>query len=258
MKFYSFKMLAVPIIILLVWSCGSKPKVIKSETQINESQTQAPQIKPESIFDTNEPVKSQHEVVVKEVLDTDKYSYLKVNEAENEFWVAITKREITIGDTYFYKGGLLKKNFYSKEYDRVFETVYLVSNIWKTPDAKEDWTKDKSEIKIKGGESTDITIEKIELAEGSISMSELLKNKEKYRDQLVKVTGKCFKVNPMIMKRNWIHLSDGSEKDISLVITTSENIPLGATVSLEGKISIDRDFGAGYRYDIIMEGAVLK
>ena len=43
-----------------------------------------------------------------------------------------------------------------------------------------------------------------------------------------------------------------------MAITTQENIPMGATVAFEGKIFINKDFGAGYRYDIIMEEAAIK
>jgi len=63
----------------------------------------------------------------------------------------------------------------------------------------------------------------------------------------------------MIMNRNWIHLQDGSTKDdkLDLTITTTENVPLGAIVAFEGKISLNKDFGAGYKYEIIMEDAQL-
>ena len=55
-----------------------------------------------------------------------------------------------------------------------------------------------------------------------------------------------------------MHIQDGSEEGLDLTVTTEENIALGAIVSLEGVITLDKDFGAGYRYDIIMEKAMLK
>ena len=63
----------------------------------------------------------------------------------------------------------------------------------------------------------------------------------------------------MIMSRNWIHLQDGSMKDkaIDLTVTTTDNIALGSIVALEGVIALNKDFGAGYKYDIIMEEAKL-
>ncbi|MEZ5059187.1 MAG: hypothetical protein R2879_19300 [Saprospiraceae bacterium] len=72
------------------------------------------------------------------------------------------------------------------------------------------------------------------------------------------MTGKVVKINPMIMGRNWVHLIDASVEEADLTITTQEPVPVGAIVSLEGTIALDKDFGAGYRYDIIMENAELK
>ena len=59
----------------------------------------------------------------------------------------------------------------------------------------------------------------------------------------------------MIMNRNWLHIRDGSGKNLDLTVTTTEHIPLGAIVTLQGVIALDKDFGAGYRYDVILEGA---
>jgi hypothetical protein len=98
----------------------------------------------------------------------------------------------------------------------------------------------------------------IEPAQGAIRLSELFSNKAKYNNQVIKVTGKCVKVNPMIMNRNWVHIQDGSGNDLELTVTTAEMIPLGAVITFEGTIALDKDFGAGYRYDVIMEGAVLR
>ena len=70
-----------------------------------------------------------HNVKVEEVLNTTKYSYLYVSENDEKFWIAVPRMEVEIGGIYHYTGGLLKKNFESKEYNRVFETIYLVSNL---------------------------------------------------------------------------------------------------------------------------------
>ena len=95
-------------------------------------------------------------------------------------------------------------------------------------------------------------------AEG-ISLAELFANRKKYEGKAVQVKGKCVKVNNMIMNRNWIHLQDGSLKDeeSDLTVTTTENIALGAIVAFEGIITLNKDFGAGYKYEIIMEEARL-
>lgn len=103
-----------------------------------------------------------------------------------------------------------------------------------------------------------LEVEKIAPAEGAITLAELFSNQQNYNGQTIKITGKCVKVNPMIMNRNWLHLQDGSGDNLDLTVTTNQVVRLGEVVSLEGTIALDKDFGAGYRYDIIMEEAVIK
>jgi hypothetical protein len=72
------------------------------------------------------------------------------------------------------------------------------------------------------------------------------------------VKGQVVKLNNMIMNRNWIHLRDGSTgEDVDLTLTTTDNVQLGAIAAFEGIIALNKDFGAGYMYEIIMEEAKL-
>ena len=249
----NINILYLAMIILLTFACDSKPRVIESESAPDVDGIPAINIAPSE----NNATPSEHKVVVEEVLNTDKYTYLNVTENSEKFWVAIQKREVAVGDTYYYKGGLLKKNFYSQEFDRTFETVYLVSDIWKNPGGAGSM-QGGAHSNIHDDKSTDIEIGNIQPAEGAIKIAELISNKDKYNGKIVKITGKCIKVNPMIMNRNWIHIKDNSADEFDMTVTTTENVSLGAVVTMEGTISLDRDFGAGYRYDIIMENAVLK
>ncbi|MCB0471462.1 MAG: hypothetical protein KDC56_00225, partial [Flavobacteriaceae bacterium] len=62
-----------------------------------------------------------------------------------------------------------------------------------------------------------------------------------------------------IMDRNWIHLRDGSKDDYDLVITSTEFVPEGTVVTMKGVVTLNKDFGAGYSYDLILEnGSVIK
>jgi len=254
MKMQNLNFICAILIVLGMVACDSKPRVIESSQANAKVNSDAAFSDVAIVKDANT---EEHKVVVEEALNTEKYSYLKVSEKGEEFWIAIPKKEVKIGETYYYKGGLLKKNFTSREYNRVFEKVYLVGNIWKQPGGGS--ALDETLAKMDGGGALpDLKVGKIEPAQGAIKISELVAQKKKYEGKVVKVTGKCVKVNPMIMHRNWVHLQDGSGKDLDLTVTTTENIALGEVVTLEGTIALDKDFGAGYFYDIIMEGAVLK
>ncbi len=261
MEICKFRMISLlGIWCLLATACDTGPRIIEETSMEAETKKDdrfvfknAAGVGMDKKTTTNS---DQHEVKVEEILNTEKYSYLKASENGESFWIAISKREVEVGETYIYKGGLLKKNFFSREFDRVFETVYLVSNFRKKAEPKQVAIETHSSFQSES--LPDLNVEKIKQVEGAITLVELFANKPKYSKATIKVTGKVVKVNPKIMNRNWLHLQDGSEEGLDLTITTDEVIPLGAVVSLEGVIALDKDFGAGYRYDIIMEGAVLK
>jgi hypothetical protein len=63
------------------------------------------------------------------------------------------------------------------------------------------------------------------------------------------------------MSRNWIHLQDGTnhEGDFDLTITTNEEVNIDDVVVITGKLTLDKDFGYGYFYKLIIEeGKVIK
>ena len=61
------------------------------------------------------------------------------------------------------------------------------------------------------------------------------------------------------MGKNWVHFQDGTsfEGQYDLMITTQENLSVGDVIVFEGLITLDKDFGAGYFYKVILEEAVL-
>jgi hypothetical protein len=61
------------------------------------------------------------------------------------------------------------------------------------------------------------------------------------------------------MGKNWIHVRDGSgsaEKGDNDITVTSESIAnVGEVVVITGVVRVDKDFGAGYAYPVIIEEA---
>ncbi|MAT53473.1 MAG: hypothetical protein CMN32_03260 [Saprospirales bacterium] len=196
-----------------------------------------------------------HQVEAKETFDSERYTYVRVAEGDEEYWVAISKQPVEVGKKYVFQKGLMKKNFFSPEFNRVFETLYLVSDF--RPMGGTNQAEDVLSA-LQSGDVLKVDPNQITRPEGSVPLSELFENMSKYNGKQIVVTGKVVKVNPMIMGRNWIHIQDGTVEGKDLTVTTMENIPLGHVVSFEGTIALNKDFGAGYRYDIILEGAVVK
>ncbi len=253
MKKIAIKLSMVLLIYLFIIACDSNPKVIEGQPL----QNQGPVVnsKPQSEMPAlQNDISDGHLVIVNEILDTEKYSYLNVSEEGEKYWIAIPRKEVQVGSTYFYKGGLLKKNFESKEYNRVFETIYLVAEV--IPHPSNAVSSELNDYPKKDEISSESVI--VDPVEGSIKLSELFLDPKKFEGKLIQVTGKCVKVNPMIMGRNWVHIQDGSGQNLDLTITTTENVNVDALVSFKGTIGLNKDFGAGYKYDVIMEMATLQ
>jgi hypothetical protein len=94
-------------------------------------------------------------------------------------------------------------------------------------------------------------------------ISDLYKNKDTLDKQQVTVKGKVVKVSSGIMKKNWVHIQDGSGsasvKNNDLTVTTTQDVPsVGKTVTVSGTLYKGKDFGSGYYYDVIVEQATFK
>ncbi len=244
---------------MVLTACESKPKVIVEDATSTTNNQQTPMITNPATSGANLEASDNdmHQVVALEVLQAERYTYLRVTENLDTFWVAASKNETAKkGNKYFYKGGLLKTNFQSQEFNRNFDKIYLVSSVI-----------DATAHPGSNGELTSANVSNEPIASGqipivkdAIKLDALMKTKQNQAGKVIKVTGKIVKVNNGIMGKNWVHIQDGTKKDgklCDLTITTNENIPMGALVAFEGKIVLNKDFGAGYKYDVLMEEAVV-
>ncbi len=59
------------------------------------------------------------------------------------------------------------------------------------------------------------------------------------------------------MELNWVHIQDGTEFEgkFDLTATSIESFEVGSTVILEGILALNKDFGYGYKYEILLEKA---
>jgi hypothetical protein len=196
-----------------------------------------------------------HHVVVEEVLQAESYTYLSVTENGAAFWIAITKDEIANGESLYYIGGLEMRNFESKDLGKTFDIVYFIDSISKQPLASQDMPMQSPHGKTTTGQDENISVTS---AKNGITVADLFANKKDYAGKTVRIRGKVIKVNDGIMGRNWVHIQDGTkhEDNYDLTVTTDEKINVGDVVTFEGVIALDRDFTAGYFYDVIMEKAV--
>lgn len=247
------------IVIFMVLSCKKEPEYIPLSTgHKNSGQSSG------MSSNANESLSNElHAVTVKEILEATRYVYLKVEEEKELFWIAVRKQDVKIGETYYYKRALLKTNFESKEHNKLFEKIYLVTNLVQAENHGNDqgaipkMSSDKPKINPSASEQQ-ATKKTVKIGQnGSISIAELVENYKKYEGKTVQISGKCVKINANIMDRNWIHIKDGSKDDYDLVITTETFVPEGTIITIKATVSLNKDFGAGYQYDLILENGII-
>lgn len=76
----------------------------------------------------------------------------------------------------------------------------------------------------------------------------------------VEVRGKVVKVNNGIMKRNFLHIQDGSGKQGTndLIVTSAQTAEVDDDVTITGTVVLDTDFGFGYKYPLLVEKSTIK
>lgn len=222
---------------------------------------------------------------VSETFDSGGYTYIELDTGSEKLWTAIGQTKVAVGDSIALMNGPVMKDFHSKTLDRTFPQIIfsaglaggganphgdMASGGASFADAmmKEDGgamvpPPGMALDQASGGSIKaiapveEIAIEKVE---GGYSVEEIYTSVAELVGQKVKIRGKVVKVSPNIMGRTWIHIQDGTGNAMNnshdLVLTSSEIPEKDATVVLEGVVAKDKDFGAGYFYNVIVEEAV--
>lgn len=195
-----------------------------------------------------------HKVTIEEMLQANAYTYLRVTENGKEDWIAITKRsDFEVGQTIYYKDAMQMNNFHSQDLNRDFESVLFVQTVSAQPISDNPMMGSQSphsNVKPQADES--ISIEPVA---GGITIAQLFDNSSDYEGKQVKIKGKVVKVNNGIMGRNWVHIQDGTgdKSNYDLTVTTDNKVQIGQIVVVEGYVTLNKDFGSGYKYEIILE-----
>ena len=200
---------------------------------------------------------STHQVKVEEVIQTSNYTYLKVSENNAQFWMAVNHQEAVPGEVYYYEQALEMNNFNSKELNRTFESIFFVQGLSKEQSVAEAQTPQA----MKPVKNADAMKEGISIApaESGLSIAKLYADRSSFEGKKIKMKGQVVKMNEGVMGKNWIHIQDGTvdSENFDLTVTTLDNVKLDEVVTFEGSISLKKDFGYGYFYELIMEDAKL-
>jgi len=203
---------------------------------------------------------------VVEVIQGSSYTYIKAKESTGEKWMAVSKQDVQTGGVYYYDEGLPMNNFHSKEIDRTFDEIYFVNTISTTPlekgamggmGAMDGSASAESRMgKVINEQNSAIKLEK---QAGEITVAQIFANRNDYSGKEVEIRGVVVKVNEQVMGKNWIHIQDGTNDNgnFDLTVTSTELPAVNDEITVKGKIILNKDFGYGYSYEVIMEDAAI-
>lgn len=86
-------------------------------------------------------------------------------------------------------------------------------------------------------------------------------NKTTLVGKTIRAQGKVVKVNNGIMGRNFVHVQDGTgdakTTTNNLIATSKQTAQVGDSVTISGTVVVNRDFGSGYTYPLLIEDATI-
>ncbi len=193
---------------------------------------------------------------VVETMNSGGYTYVNIEKAGNNTWVAVTQTEITVGQDVSFKPGSVMTDFSSKSLNRTFDSIVfsggVVGKDKPAPAATvSDMKPPAKTVKVKKAEGPD-----------AYTVADLYEKRSELDKKVIILSGTVVKFSSQIMGKNWAHLQDGSgdasKGTNDLVVTLQDTLAVGDTVTIKGTVSKDKDFGSGYKYAVIIEDANIK
>ncbi len=204
------------------------------------------------------------------------YKYLKIDENGTQLWVAIANAPVAIGDRVGYDKKTMMTNFKSKTLNQEFKEIFFASDVYlpqkvQRPKSMKDMLglspakKDPHAGMGRGMAPVEEeeTAAKAFVKKDAYTVEEIHMWRKKLKDQTIAIKGSVFKVSQNIMKLDWVHIGDGTgnEKKLTddLVFTaTDTTLKQGDKVIAKGKVIVDKDFGYGYFYKVIIQDATFE
>ena len=192
---------------------------------------------------------------VLETADSGGYTYVLIETSQDPIWAAGPQTTVKVGDVVQISQGMPMNEFTSKTLDRTFEVLYFVnaiSNVTAPVVAEAGVSKPVVD------NIADIEVDVAALEQGQ-DIAWVYANTDSLLDQPVSLRGKVVKYNSNILGWNFIHIQDGSgdaaESNNDLTVTSKDTTAVGETVVVTGTIILNKDFGAGYTFPVLMEDA---
>jgi hypothetical protein len=202
---------------------------------------------------------------VLESVSAGSYTYLRLKTADGEIWAAIMQTNIPKGTNVQLHDPMLMTDFESKAMGRKFDQIVFASAVsTETSSVATPAQQMSAAHKGTGAAATPVPVTKVAKAAGPSgrTVAEVYAQKAQLTGKPVAVHGTVVKYNAGIMDRNWIHLRDGSgsatDATNDLLVTTKQAAKVGDVIIVSGTVKTNADYGSGYAYPVVIEGATLK
>ena len=213
--------------------------------------------------------KGGHRGSVISTMNSGGYTYIEFDENGKKLWAACRQANVSVGDTIEFGRALPMKNFHSRTLKRTWEDILFVSRVTVVDAAGGKAAEGTGKpaqlpmghVPVGPKAPKIITVEpgSVKKAENGFTVEECYSKKNSLTGKRVAVRGKVVKFSTGIMKRNWVHIRDGSGKAGSndLTVTSKDTVQVGDVILVNGTIAYNKDFGAGYLFPVIIEDASL-
>ena len=186
-----------------------------------------------------------------ETFNSGGYTYVRLKAKDGDVWAAGPTTVIDKSDKVSFIGKVAMIDFYSKSLNRKFDNIYFVDSFIVNGERSNVVAMDphKKLNKKQAGK-----LKAFDKASGGLDIADILKNRDGLKDKTVKVRGQVSKYTANVMGKNWLHVRDSSsDKDIT--VTTDAEAQLDDIVLIEGTLILNKDYGYGYVYDVLIEDA---
>ena len=199
---------------------------------------------------------------VQEIIPADRYQYLRLQTGDGEVWAAVLRSEVTVGQTVTVEGTSRHENFESASLKRTFPV--LLMGMLRTGGAASAPTAPPAKAPGTPAAAPTVGAAAVPRATGeeARTVAEIHAQKTALSGKRVRVRGRVVKYNEDILGKNWVHLQDGSGDpktgNNDILVTTSGKTAVGADITVSGTVALDKDFGAGYRYAVLVDEGTLE
>ena len=199
---------------------------------------------------------------VLEALDAGSFVYLRLQTKDGETWAAIAKAPVKKGAEVTIENMTIMTNFESKALNRRFDQIVFGTIAMSGTGAAAGG--DMAAMHAGVAKTADVGDVKVAKASGpdARTVAEIVARKADLKDKTVVVRGKVVKFTGGVLGKNWIHLRDGSgsatDGTNDVLVTTTDEAKIGDVVLVKGVVHLDRDFGSGYSYQVLIEEASVK